>query len=40
MPEPNQKWDFFLAHAGSDTPVAESLYDLLQYEISFGSDFN
>ncbi|MGH9936906.1 MAG: toll/interleukin-1 receptor domain-containing protein [Blastocatellia bacterium] len=29
MPEPNQKWDFFLAHAGSDTPVAERLYDLL-----------
>jgi hypothetical protein len=29
MPEPNQKWDFFLAHAGSDTPVAEKLYDLL-----------
>lgn len=29
MPEPNQKWDFFLAHAGNDTPVAERLYDLL-----------
>lgn len=29
MPEPNHKWDFFLAHAGSDTPVAETLYDLL-----------
>src|SRR5262245_3585382 len=29
MPEPNQKWDFFLAHAGPDTAVAERLYDLL-----------
>jgi len=29
MAESNQKWDFFLAHAGSDTPVAERLYDLL-----------
>ncbi len=29
MPEPNHKWDFFLAHAGSDAMVAERLYDLL-----------
>lgn len=29
MPDSNQKWDFFLAHAGSDTAVAERLYDLL-----------
>jgi len=25
----NKKWDFFIAHAGVDTPVAEQLYDLL-----------
>ena len=29
MAEPNHKWDFFLAHAGRDAPVAEALYDLL-----------
>jgi hypothetical protein len=23
------KWDFFIAHAGKDTPIAESLYNLL-----------
>jgi hypothetical protein len=25
----DKKWDFFIAHAGVDTPVAEQLYDLL-----------
>lgn len=29
MPEQNHKWDFFLAHAGHDVAVAESLFDLL-----------
>ena len=29
MPEPTHKWDFFLAHAGHDVAVAESLYELL-----------
>lgn len=24
-----KKWDFFIAHAGADTPIAEQLYDLL-----------
>ncbi len=24
---PNEQWDFFIAHAGGDTPAAEELYD-------------
>ena len=26
---PQTHWDFFLAHAGKDTPLAEDLYDRL-----------
>jgi tetratricopeptide (TPR) repeat protein len=30
MPEETYTWDFFIAHAGCDTPVAEVLYDALR----------
>lgn len=29
MPVPEQRWDFFLAHAGADSAVAEELYGYL-----------
>jgi HAD superfamily phosphoserine phosphatase-like hydrolase len=28
-PEATWRWDFFIAHAGADKPIAEQLYDLL-----------